>query len=576
MDHSYWYQAKCNILNLIFKVMKLIKSLSYIFLVLALVTVSSCDEKLTELNVNPKGVDPATVNPNLMVATVITGSLRPHFDCDHAGVMQYVQKSGWGSGLNKYDWTGGTDWSGQYGNLRNADHLYSRSEEEGMEFQQGMALVIRAINFTYIADNWGDAPYTAALNGINGEQEDLFPVFDSQEVIYKEIIEELKAANTLLSKPAGSYKGIDADADVLYGGDPAKWRKLANSLMLRIYMRVSTKLPTYAKDGIEEIISTGAPIFSSEDDDATMGYIGTSASDAWPNAIAFDASESGFNRVQLCAGFRDVLYEYNDPRIAVWFNKVRTPMEISTAQSPAADIIVDGTRYIHPDSMAVKNWVAYDKDTWTSDIEAGAVLVDTMDYAGMPIASSTGDGSGWNLNPSVIQGGFNVHNSALSDMYKEASDDMLKARLISYAEVSFILAEAAQKGWSVGDAQTHYENGVKASFNTWGVGDDADAYLAGTGVAFDGTLEQIMTQKWIANWTVAHESWADWRRTGLPNLTIGPIATRDAMPLRFRYGSSEKDRNNTNYLNAIGNLVETDQTAQDGPDSAWSKMWLLQ
>ena len=562
--------------------MKLINSLFKIFLVLILVAVVSCDEKLTELNVNPKGVDPATVNPNLMVATLISKTAKPYlemsYDGDVAGVMQYVQKSGWGSGLNKYDWVGERGWGGNFGNLRDANHLIERATEEGMEFQQGLAIVMRAFNYIYIADSWGDAPFTAALNGINGEQEDLFPVFDSQEVIYKAIIEELKSANTLLSKSAGSYTGIDSDADLIYGGDPAKWRKLANSLMLRYYMRVSTKLPSYAKAGIEEIVNTPGtyPIFTSEDDDATMGFAGTYDTDAWPNAIAFDATESNFNRVQLCAGFRDVLYELNDPRIAVWFNKAVTPIQISTAQSPAADVVVDGIRYIHPDTMAVRNWVAYDKDTWPADIDAGAVLVDTMEYAGMPIASSTGDGSGWNLNPSVIQGGPNVHNSALADMYKETDGDMLKARLISYAEVSFILAEAAQKGWSVGSQQTWYENGVTASFNTWDVGDDAAAYLAGAGVAYDGSLDQIMTQKWIANWTVAHESWADWRRTGLPNLTLGPIAKRDAMPLRFLYGNDEKDRNNTNYLDAISNLVQTAHTAEDGNDSSWSKMWLLQ
>ena len=302
----------------------------------------SCDEKLTELNVNPKGVDPETVNPNLMVATLISKTadpwLKASYDGDVAGVMQYVQKSGWGSGLNKYEWNDEVGWGSYFSNLRDANHLFERSVEEGMEFQQGLAIIMRAFNYIIIADSWGDAPFTAALNGMNGEQEDLFPVFDSQEVIYRGIIEELKMANTLLSKSAGAYTGINPNVDLIYGGDPAKWRKMANSLMLRYYMRVSTKLPQYAEDGIVGIVSNSSefPIFTSEDDDATMGYVGTFDGDAWPNAIAFDASESDFNRVQLCAGFRDVLYELNDPRLAVWFNKVRTPMEISTAQSPAA------------------------------------------------------------------------------------------------------------------------------------------------------------------------------------------------------------------------------------------------
>ena len=559
------------------------KILYRLILVLVLVSVVSCEEQLTELNVNPLGVDPETVQPNLMVPTVITATALPYlkenYDGGTAGVMQYVQKSGWGSDLNKFEWNSESGWDGYYGTLRNLKHLAERSQTEGMEFQEGLAIVLSAFNFAIIADAWGDAPYTAALNGDEGSQEYLFPVFDPQETIYRGIIEQLKTANTLLSKSAGEYKGIDPAVDLIYNGDPTMWRKMANSLMLRYYMRVSSKLPDYAKSGIEEIISNSGtyPIFTSEDDDATMEYQGTYSGDAWPNAVAFDASESNFNRVQLCAGFRDVLLELNDPRIGVWFNKPVIPIEISMAQSPNADIIVDGTRYIHPDSMVVRNWVAYDKDTWPAEISAGNVLVDTNVYMGLPIASSTGDGSGWNLNPNVIQGGPNVHNSQLADMYKESKGDMLLARLISYSEVCFILAEAAQKGWSVGGTQqAWYENGVNASFNTWGVGDDASAYLAEPGVAYDGSLEQIMEQKWIANWTVAHESWCDWRRTGLPILTFGPIATRDAMPLRAMYGNNEKNRNNINYQNAVESLEETAFTANDGKDSAWSKLWLLQ
>ena len=562
--------------------MKLMKTLYKLFLVLSVVLFVSCEEQLTELNVNPQGVNPETVNPNLLLTTVITSTASPYlkggFDGGSAGVMQYVQKSGWGSELNKFDWVGEAGWGGSYSNLRNIQHMYNRSVEEGMEFHQGVALVLRAFNFAYITDWWGDAPYTEALKGSGGSQENLFPVFDTQETIYRGIIEELKTANTLLSKSIGEYKGINPDADVIYGGDPAKWRMMANSLMLRLYMRVSTKLTTYARDGINEIIqnSNEYPIFTSVDDDATMGYPGTYKEDAWPNAVAFDASESNFNRLQLCAGFRDVLIERNDPRIGVWFNKAVIPIKVSTAQSPNADIIVDGIRYIHPDSMAVRNWVVYDKDTWPAEISAGKVLVDTNDYPGMPIASSTGDGSGWNLNPNVIQGGPNVHNSQLADMYKENNGDLLKARLISYAEVCFIRAEAAYNNWSVGSQQDWYEKGITASFDTWDESDAAADYLTEAGVAYDGSLEQLMEQKWIASWTNATESHCDWRRTGFPALTLGPIATRDAMPLRAQYGNDEKNRNNTNYLNAIENLEETGFTAQDGKDSAWSKFWLLQ
>jgi hypothetical protein len=194
--------------------------------------------------------------------------------------------------------------------------------------------------------------------------------------------------------------------------------KMANSLMLRYYMRVSTKLPDYAKAGIEEIISSGAPIFTSNDDDATMDYVGSFSGDSWPATTKFDESEGGYNRIQLCAGFRDVLVDLNDPRIAVWFNKVRVPIKVSSEYE--GDSKVDGVRYLNPAYMAENDYVVYNKDTWVADVEAGKVLVDTMEYAGMPIASLTGDGSGWNLNPTPTQGGSNVHNSALSELYKGA------------------------------------------------------------------------------------------------------------------------------------------------------------
>ena len=183
------------------------KTLSKIFLVFAVIALFSCEEQLTELNVNPNGVDPSTVNPNLMVPTIITSSfdmyLKNGYDDRYAGVMQYVQKSGWGNELNKLDWTAEQDWTGPYDVLRNAKHLYDRAGEEGMEFHQGVAIIIRANMFARIADTWGDAPYTAALNAENGGQEDLFPKYDSQETIYKGIIEELKQANTMLSKSVG-------------------------------------------------------------------------------------------------------------------------------------------------------------------------------------------------------------------------------------------------------------------------------------------------------------------------------------------------------------------------------------
>jgi hypothetical protein len=562
--------------------MKLMKSHYKLLLVLIAVVFASCQD-LTELNVNPNGVDPSTVNPNLLVTTVITGTAQPYlsngYNGNLAGVMQYIQQDGWSSGTNNFDWTGESSWSGYYSTLRNVMHLKDRAEAEGMEFQQGLALVLKAFNFGVITDGWGDAPYTDALNAPNGEQQDLFPAFDSQETVYKAIIEDLKMANTMLSQQMGSYVGINQEADVMYNGNPAKWRKLANSLMLRYYMRVSSKLPDYAKAGIEEIVSNPDtyPIFTSNDDDATMNYVGTSNDDSWPANTTYDNSESNFSRIQLCAGLRDVLVDYNDPRLPVWFNKVKVKITISDAHAAdGGDVTVDGVRYLTPANVAQQGYAVYDKNTWQQASADGTTIIDTMEYVGIPTAVVGYEPYNYNLNPNPTQGGYNQHVSELDAKYKDAEGPMLKARLMSYAEVCFILSEAAQKGWSVGSQQTWYEKGVQASLVTWGVGDDYSTYMATSGVAYDGSLSQLLTQKWIANWTNATEAWCDWRRTGLPNVKFGARGRRDAMPIRYRYDANEKNRNATNYATAISGLEQTGFTAEDGNDSAWSKMWLLQ
>jgi hypothetical protein len=85
-----------------------------------------------------------------------------------------------------------------------------------------------------------------------------------------------------------------------------------------------------------------------------------------------------------------------------------------------------------------------------------------------------------------------------------------------------------------------------------------------------------MEQKWIASWTAASESWFDYRRTGLPALQPGGIVKRDALPLRFYYSVDEMDYNPDNTQAAIESLEATAYSAEDGKNSAWSKMWVLQ
>ncbi|CAM4171406.1 SusD/RagB family nutrient-binding outer membrane lipoprotein [Cytophagaceae bacterium 50C-KIRBA] len=521
----------------------------------------SCED-LTKVNINPNGVQPEVVNPNLVMPTVLTEMSKAYVNLgyqDIAGVVQHTQKDAWSSGHNDYDWGGNQSWSGYYDILRNNDLLYSRSVALNWEFQQGVALVNKAFMFGLITDLWGDAPYTNALKGETGGTDNILPAYDSQEVIYTGILADLEKANTLLSKQKSEYSNIVDNVDVIYSGDPTKWRKLANSLALRYYMRISAKKPDVAKAGIEKIAKNPAnyPVILANSDDATMGFPGTSDGTSWPANAVYDVSGSNYRRIKMANTFVEYLQDVKDPRLGVWAAKVEIPLVMDASLPAKTDKIVDGKRYLSPDVV-------------------GNSKVDTdQEYVGLPTSFSQLP-SAYNMNPTPGQTSFNPHVSFLAPMYKNASGALLKARLVSAAEVNFILAEAALKGYAVGDAKTFYENGVKASLTTWGVGSTSATYLANSGVVFAGTVKQVMEQKWIASWTAATEAWFDFRRTGFPELKAGPVAKRQAIPVRFYYMQDELRINAKNTAAALDKLEVTNFSQADGKNSAWSKPWIIQ
>lgn len=531
---------------------------------------TSCKD-ITELNVNPNGVTPQSVNPDLILPTVLTESAKSYLNLgfgDVSGVVQHTQGDAFNAGRDYYDWGQDNSWTSYYAILTNNKLLYDRSVSLGYDFHQAISLIMKSMMFGLIADLWGDAPYTTANLGEQGTVETIQPAYDSQESIYTGILADLDKANTLLSKSASSLETVSSSADVYFGGDPTKWRKFANTLMLRYYMRLSAKKPDVAKAGIEKIYAAPAtyPLITDQADDATMSYPGvTSGVDDWPTNTYFDASGQQYRRVKPCQTLVGALQTLKDPRLAVWAAKVEIPIVIDPSLPPTTDQVINGVRYFGVAAPALLQ---------TQQI---APVNTDPNYVGLPAGIQSP--STYNANPIVGQASYNPHVSYLNAMYQQPSTakaPLLKARLASAAEVQFILAEAAQKGWAAGDAKTNYYAGIKASLTTWGVSSAYSTYIANTGVAYDGTLQQIITQKWIASWTAATEAWFDWRRTGFPVLKAGPYAKRSVLPMRFYYSVEEQRYNTTNVNKAISGLSVTSYSQSDGNNSAWSKFWLVQ
>ncbi|MEN6455905.1 MAG: SusD/RagB family nutrient-binding outer membrane lipoprotein [Prolixibacteraceae bacterium] len=538
---------------------------SFIFiLTFVFIIVASCKD-LTEININPNDIAPEIADVNLLLPTIITEIGQTVLGLgfgDIAGVMQHTQKDGWSGGHNSYDWNNaGQSWSGYYGILRNADEYYNKAVAGGYEFHQGVGLILKAYTFGLITDLWGDAPYTDALKAEQGA--DFFkPKFDAQQDIYHGILADLEKANTLLSKNTAEYENINSIQDVLYNGNVTKWRKLANSLALRYYMRLSVKESAYAEEGIKKITSDSGkyPLITTSDDDANIGYIGAAAGDSWPTNTVYDVSPSGsYMRLKLCSTLVETLQQLKDPRLAVWANKIEIPFVL--VSGTGIDRVVNGKREISQDvadAYLATNGVSIDFDQEYVGITPGCRVAQI-----------------YNKKPDAGQGTYNPHVSQLNNIYKAAKGDLLQMRLVSAAEINFILAEAAMHGWSPGTPEAHYANGIQQSFNAWGIGSSFNNYIGK--VPYSG-LESIMTQKWIASWSAAVEAWFDWRRTGLPNLQTGEVAKRPALPLRFYYNlNDEIEKNEINANAAILKLEPTGFLGDEGSNnSAWSKMWVLQ
>ena len=526
---------------------------------------SSCED-LEELNVNPNGVDPAVADLNLLLPTIISELSKNMVGIGFgnlAGVMQHTQKNGWSSSHNDYDWDNtNQSWKSFYGVLRNNKDFLDKAEEQELEFHQGVGLILKSYTFGAITDLWGDAPYSQALRADEGSEFFDAP-FDNQKDIYLGILADLEKANVLLSKNQDSYTGMNSSQDILFNGQASGWRKLANSLALRYYMRLSLKEPGLAETGIKKITGNPSqyPLILNISDEANLAYEGADSSNSWPTNTVFDNSATGsYFRVKMCATLVEALKGLNDPRLAIWANPIEYPLLLDTSADDDDFTIIDGVR--HVSQKTVDDYEA------TSGL---SVNYDT-DYIGMP--ASIKATLFFNITPNLGQGTYNPHASQLNDRYKKTSGDLLLARLLSAAEINFILAEGVTKGWVAGDAATYYNEGVKQSLDAWGVGSTYSDYISGA--PFVG-LESIMQQKWIAGWSASTESWLDYRRTGLPNLQTGENAQRAVLPIRFYYHFNDEIANNTeNAEAAISKLETTDYKGNDNKNSAWSKMWLLQ
>ena len=579
-----------------------------VFLMITVI-IGSC-KKFSVLNSDPNNLTPNDASPDYVMAGVLTQTAKWYGNLGSgiiSGAMQQTAQDAFQGTFSDYVWDGGVmDWTQNYNTLNNNKLLLEKAQANGWQFHQGVALVMRAFNFGCIADYWGSAPDSMALNGNEDGTNNQLPPFEAQDSMYRSVLSDLNAALPFLSGTMADHPEITSvtqTSDVYYAGDPEKWQKFAYTLMLRYYLRLS------AKENVQSAVEAVATkVFQDNSDDCAMPFPGVDQGTSYQFCTAFN-QPSGFHRNKMSGTMTMKMRDLKDPRIIIMAQPIITPSRVDASKFAPGDNTTlatgptpsDPNRYFNPAAAAVSKWKQFDMATYSTDRPNGAPtnsvwsLYDTSSvYVGIPISYDNYTDFTYNYNGSGTQSASlsNFVSYLREDIYDQPNGPLLNQKLASYTEVCFDLAEAAQRGWNVGggtDADWYYK-GIQASFDNWHVFDtyqsdvdayygcvkDYNSYVAQPSVAYDGTIARIMEQKWIAGWQTCNEPFMDWRRTGFPTLNIGFFSYRGAIPLRFVYNNAELSSNSANAQVAIDQLEITPYIGTDGKNSAWSKFWLVQ
>jgi len=403
-----------------------------------------------------------------------------------------------------------------------------------------MLRIWKAEIFMGLVDAYGDVPYFEAGKAVS--EGIFYPKYDDDAAIYDDLYKELKAAIAALN-PSGDF----VSADLFYGANAqpstktgnatdqvAKWKKLGNSLLLRLGMHYSRVNATKAATIVAEAFAGG--VMASNADNAYIKYDGTLYTHADNVALR---NFSQFN--YAAEPFVNYLKSNNDPRGKFILANFSDPGNVAAQPNP--DVVL-------------------------------------ANQFGVPIgvtdAQITAAGSPYR---GARAGGLNYSQMNVWIIASPSAPDFF----VTYAQTSLLLAEAAKRGWIPGGdaaAKTYYENGITADMAAYSFypgttpipASDISTYINSAGILYNSTdaLKLINTQYWVATLRNGTETFANFRRSGFPVLSPNLFNNKlnGGFARRLSYPDVEASANTSNYsaaAAAIGGDKLTSRVFWDTP-----------
>ena len=395
--------------------------------------------------------------------------------------------------------------------------------------------ILKVQIFLRMTDLYGDIPYSEA--GLGYYQGIFMPKYDEQKDIYDDFFKELKeaVASFTTSQPL-------ATADLYYNGNIEKWKKYANSLRLRIALRLVKVDPERARTEAQLAVNDG--VFTSNADicrvqhDNVQEDVGASAGNGVANILL--RSNTNF---RLTTEMIDPMEKMKDPRITLYGgsylddnNRTDITPQVYTHYGTYKQMTMGAQLF------------SYDEEVQTAaitiEVDGREVEVERLYQFLQPSKLITNPGSPY------------IH--------------------MSYAEVEFLLAECVVRGYISGDAASHYKKGLEAAVRQWSLfGAEVQEsrvleFSANNPLKSGDELNQINTQLWILHFLDPAETWSNWRRSGLPDIKFYNYRpalneTGGKTPRRLQYPVDEQNNNYANWKAAVDRL--------GGSDNWMARMW---
>jgi hypothetical protein len=460
---------------------------------------AACDKGLTELNIdpnNPPYVAAPAILPEAEQAAV-NRALGSNFNLTMAGLWSQSYAKIQYIDEDRYALRSTTidaHWAGFYGGpLEDFQKIVEQGDSLGRPNWTAIGTIMQQWTFQVVTDTWGDVPYSEALLGAENTR----PKYDAQKDIYYGMMSKLAAASAMIltGGPHTCAVGIancSFDAEDAIYGGDMAAWRKFSN-SLRLRMAMRISNVDPTKAKAEFLAALAAP-----------GGVFTSNAD---NAgLHYSGSVPSDN-----------------PIYAVFHEGQRYDQVISKATVDSLIRLNDPRLEVYADPAP-------------NGCAGGGV------YCGWQNGSTTGPAPNF----------FAL--SPIGAAFKE--DPTAESSMMQFAEVLFLRAEAAAKGWTGESAAALYAAGIRASMENYGIADaDITAYLAQPGVAYLG-LRSIYLQKWLALFGNGPEQWASWRRETVggvhhPGLLPAQASSQKKIPLRVFYPASEQSTNSANRAAAV-------------------------